>query len=527
MKYNAFSVLLLLMLVVCQKTAVSQSNLFKKKKSDDPAWQTSYELKGQSYIGVAPIVETTTGIVRSFAVAELLSEHPLTLNGQPLPVALVNYPFDPPYAVAGNIESGKVRLKIYAGGKRIAEESCSDNMYEVLMLISRTIGAQVDLPKKTTQISIYEGTSDDFPEKSINQLLPGDLSCRVPEDTIINIFKQLQSMETFKTDDPYEAAKFVKGRFKPIDESDINFFKWREIPYSMKAMARKLVFPRTASMGPALSYISIGNQLYNRGDGKSAIHCYVGAISTSKDLLASPFEASALRYVAFRELAKIYDGPNESRKKTAELFRMVSSAHLAYLNDPIAKKERIEYYNAIAEVGSKLREAESEAQTQRANRTLALINTGINAAGSITATATGNQQAGALYLEESKRGLTTQLAEDKVRIEQLQNKYNEYEKKVNAGTFRMSDGMNFDQGKPLTPGEIAYLLLKAPVTTQRILTAFASDKPKLKSLLNKYYQSKTDTNLEPLFQYFNEYEMKVVNYECRGMAIPAKVTAEF
>jgi hypothetical protein len=55
MKYNAFSFLLLLMLLVCHKTAVSQPNLFKKKKSDDPAWQTSYELKGQSYIGVAPI----------------------------------------------------------------------------------------------------------------------------------------------------------------------------------------------------------------------------------------------------------------------------------------------------------------------------------------------------------------------------------------------------------------------------------------------------------------------------------------
>ena len=130
-----------------------------------------------------------------------------------------------------DFKSGKVKGLLVTSGKRIAEESCSENMFEVLMLISRTIGAQVDLPKKTTQINIYEGTSDDFPEKSINQLLPGDLSCRVPEDTIINIFKQLQSMETFKTEDPYEAAKFVKGRFKPMDESDINFFKWRECTY--------------------------------------------------------------------------------------------------------------------------------------------------------------------------------------------------------------------------------------------------------------------------------------------------------
>ena len=63
---------------------------------------------------------------------------------------------------------------------------------------------------------------------------------------------------------------------------------------------------------------------------------------------------------------------------------------------------------------------------------------------------------------------------------------------MNASTFRMNDGMNFDQGKPLTPGEIAYLLLKAPVTTQRILNAFATDKPKLKILVNKYYQSKQE-----------------------------------
>jgi hypothetical protein len=91
----------------------------------------------------------------------------------------------------------------------------------------------------------------------------------------------------------------------------------------------------------------------------------------------------------------------------------------------------------------------------------------------------------------------------------------------------MSDGMNFDQGKPLTPGEIAYLLLKAPITTQRILNVFATDRPKLKTLLNKYYQSKTDTNLESLFQYFNDYESKVVNYECRGLTIPQKVSAEF
>jgi hypothetical protein len=527
MKYKARPILLFLTLLVCHSTIIGQPNLLKKKKGEEPSWPISYSLKGTPYFGVAPVVETATGTVRSFAIGELLREYPLQLNGQSLPVALVNHYFEAPYSVAGYIENGKARLKIYVNGKRIAEEYCRDDMFEILMVISRAIGAQTDLPKKSMSININEGNREKLPEKSINQLLPGQLFCRVPEDTIINIFKQLQSVETYKVDDLYKEAKFVKGRFGPIDESDINFFKWREIPYSLKDVARKLVFPISATMGPALSYISIGHQLHVRGDAHAAYHCYLGAIGGSKDLLASPYESGALRYVAFRELAKIYEGPNEGRKKTAELLRMVSAAHLAYLNDPGAKKERVQYYNSIVEIGVKLQEAESEAQTQRTTRTFSMINNGLTAATSITAAATGNQQAATAYMSETQKGLTKQMEQDRAAKDQLLKKYHEYDKKVIATTFRMDDGMNFDQGKPLTPGEIAYLLIKSPETTQRILNAFASDKPKLKILANKYYQSKTDTNLESLFQYFNDYESKVVNYECRGLAIPQKVSAEF
>lgn len=525
---SKFLFLLLFMAFLGSQLRVAcQPNLFKKKKGAEADWPISYSLKGTPYFGVAPVVETATGTVRSFAIGELLREYPLQLNGQSLPVALVNHYFEAPYSVAGYIENGKARLKIYVNGKRIAEEYCRDDMFEILMVISRAIGAQTDLPKKSTSINIDEGTHEKLPEKSINQLLPGQLFCRVPEDTIINIFKQLQSIETYKVEDLYEEAKFVKGRFGPIDESDINFFKWREIPYSLKDVARKLVFPTSATMGPALSYISIGHQLNIRGDAHAAFHCYLGAIGASKDLLASPYESGALRYVAFRELAKIYEGPNEGRKKTAELFRMVSAAHLAYLNDPAAKKERTQYYNSIVEIGVKLQEAESEAQTQRATRTFSLINSGLTAATSITAAATGNKQAATVFMDETKKGLNKQLEQDKIAKDQLLKKYHEYDKKVVASTFRMDDGMNFDQGKPLTPGEIAYLLIKSPEPTQRVLNSFASDKPKLRLLLGNYFKNRTDANLEPLFQYFNEYESKVVNYECRGLAIPSKIIAEF
>jgi hypothetical protein len=527
MKANTFRFLLSLMIFLSHTIVFSQPNIFKKRKDDEPDWQTSYALKGKQFIGIAPIVEATTGIIRSFTVGELLRDHPLQMNGQILPVALVNHYFEAPYAVSGSLEAGRFRLRIYINGKRVSEEYCGDNMYEVLTVIARSIGAETDLPEKTTIINISEGSGDKWPEKSINQLLPGQLYCRVPEDTIINIFKQLQSIESYKVEDVYEAARFVKGRFGPIDETDINFFKWREIPYTMKDVARKLIFPRTASMGPALSYISLGNQLYHRGDGRAAMHCYIGAIGTSKDLLASPFEASALRYVALRELAKIYESPPEGRKKTADLFQLLSSAHLAFLNDTASKKERAQYYQSIVDIGVKFQEAESDAQSQRATRTFSMINSGLSAASSLTAAATGNQQASALYLDESKRGLTKQFEQDRVSKEQLLNKYKDYDRKVNAASFRMDDGMNFDQGKPISPGEIIYLLIKSPETTFRLLNAFAVDKPKLKSLIGSTNQNKREEHLELIFQYFNDYEMKVFNYECRGLVIPAKVMAEF
>ncbi|MFM7710541.1 MAG: hypothetical protein ACKO5C_06460, partial [Ferruginibacter sp.] len=248
---------------------------------------------------------------------------------------------------------------------------------------------------------------------------------------------------------------------------------------------------------------------------------------TSKDLLASPFEASALRYVAFRELSKIYDSPHENRKKTAELFRLVSAAHLSYLNHPNSKKERSEYYNAITDVGVSLREAESSALTQRTQRTFSFINSGLNAANSMTAMATGNQQAAGMFKSNAERGVLETMAQNKTRTEQLGQKYNDYDKKINAGSFRLSDGMNFDQGKPISPNEISYLLIKTPETVQSALNAFAADKPKLKKLVAKFYQTRADADLGALFQYFTDYEMKVVNYECRGMAIPANVMGEF
>jgi hypothetical protein len=231
--------------------------------------------------------------------------------------------------------------------------------------------------------------------------------------------------------------------------------------------------------------------------------------------------------VAFRELGKIYAGPNEDRKKTSELFRMVSAAHLSYLNHPSSKKERTQYYNAINEIGSTLREAESTALSQRSERTFALINSGLSAASSLTAAATGNQAAAGIYKSNAEKGVLETMQQNSVRTEQLKQKYNDYEKKVNSASFRLSDGTNFDQGKPITPHEITYLLIKTPETVQAILNGFAVDKPNLKKLLAKYNQTKSDVDLGALFQYFTDYEMKVVNYECRGMSIPANVIAEF
>ena len=516
-----------ILLFIIRPQADAQLNLSKKKKQDAEEYKSFYQLKGQAFLGIAPFLENTSGIVRSFALHELLQEHPIRVNGKSLVPALVNYPFTAPYAVFASVEGSRVRLKLYENGKKIAEESASQDMAAIYTTIVKGFGAQAAPDFNPSKLKIDEGDPDDFPEKSINQLLPGDLTCSVPEDTIINIFKQLQSIETFKTDDPYEAAKEVKGRFGPIDESEIKFFKWREVPYNLKDVARKLIFPRSAGMGPALSYISTGNQLCKAGDGQAAIHCYVGAIGTSKDLLASPFEASALRYVAFRELGKIYAGPNEDRKKTSELFRMVSAAHLSYLNHPSSKKERTQYYNAINEIGSTLREAESTALSQRSERTFALINSGLSAAGSLTAAATGNQAAAGIYKSNAEKGVLETMQQNSVRTEQLKQKYNDYEKKVNSASFRLSDGTNFDQGKPITPHEITYLLIKTPETVQATVNGFAVDKPNLKKLLAKYNQTKSDADLGALFQYFTDYEMKVVNYECRGMSIPANVIAEF
>lgn len=505
----------------------AQLSLGKKKKNPEDEYKTYYQLKDQVFLGISPFVDNTSGIVRSFALYELLREHPIRLNGQPLVPALVNFPFSAPYAVSGSIEGNQVKLKVYVNGKKTAEEYARPEMSSIYSSIVKGLGGQADPALNLSKVKIDEGDPDELEEKSINQLLPGELACRVPEDTIVNIFKQLQAFETFTVKDAYEATKEIKGRFDPIDETDIKFFKWPEVPFTLKNIARKLIFPRTAGMGPALSYLATGNKLHNEGDGQAAIHCYIGTIGTSKDLLASPFEASALRYVAFRELAKIYDSPKENRKKTAELFRMVSAAHLSYLNHPSSKKERSDYYNAITEVGVTLREAESSAYTQRSQRTLALINSGLNAANSMTAMATGNQQAAGLFKSNTERGVLETMAENKTRTEQLGQKYNDYDKKVNAGSFRLSDGMNFDQGKPISPNEISYLLVKTPETAQSALNAFAADKPKLKKLVAKFYQTRADADLGALFQYFTDYEMKVVNYECRGIAIPAAVTAEF
>jgi len=525
---SVFFVLTWMFLLFFSSTkADAQLNLQKKKKQEADEYKTYYQLKGQSFLGVAPFIENSTGIVRSFAVYELLREYPIQINGQALTPTLVNFPFAAPYAVFGSIENNRVKLKLYVNGKKITEESAAADMAGIYSAITKGLGAQGDADFNPAKVKIDEGDADEVPQKSINQLLPGDLSCRVPEDTIINIFKQLQSMETFKSEDPYEAAKEVKGRFGAIDESEINFFKWREVPNNLKDVARKLIYPRSAGMGPALSYISTGNQLYKAGDGQAAIHCYVGAIGTSKDLLASPFEASALRYVAFRELGKIYAGPNEARTKTAELYRMISAAHLSYLNYAGSKKERTQYYSAINEVGVTLREAESKAQTQRTERTFALINSGLSMANSMTAAATGNQAAAGIYKSNAEKGFLETMQLNSARTDQLRQKYNDYDKKVNTNSFRLSDGTNFDQGKPITPNEITYLLIKTPETVQSILNGFAADKPNLKKLVSKYYQSRSDADLGALFQYFTDYEMKVVNYECRGMAIPSNVVAEF
>ena len=121
---SVFLVLTWLFLLCFSSTkAYAQLNLLKKKKQNAYEYKSYYQLKGQSFLGVAPFIENSTGIVRSFAVYELLREYPIQINGQVLTPTLVNYPFAAPYAVFGSIENNRVKLKLYVSGKKIAEES--------------------------------------------------------------------------------------------------------------------------------------------------------------------------------------------------------------------------------------------------------------------------------------------------------------------------------------------------------------------------------------------------------------------
>ncbi len=86
-------------------------------------------------------------------------------------------------------------------------------------------------------------------------------------------------------------------------------------------------------------------------------------------------------------------------------------------------------------------------------------------------------------------------------------------------------------GKSFLAGEVYYYLSTQPEVVKNVLLSYSSDKPKLKGLIETFYEKKQFSNetlaLNKIFLQMSEIEAKILNTEVRNIQLTEKLKSTF
>lgn len=471
-----------------------------------------------SYIGIALIFDSTTGISRSFSFYKLLKNHPVFVNQNRLVPVMVDYQFNSPYAISGISTENFFKLKFYKSGKKIKEATIDKNWKKIYDEIANTFGQDPVLTKNTKPINIEHLKKYSFKSNRIRECFPGRIAIQVPSTSIIDTFRRFANIQPFPLRKKYEDVVDLYKKFTEFDERKLFFFRNGNVPYSVIDIAEHLVTPLYTSLMPCLTYLSVGHKLKMDGDYGAAVNCFLSSLQTSNNLLASPYEKALSRAMAFKELSLTHLATSQNRIETSKLFYLGYEINFEFTSSQDAKQQRKDYYKNIGKIEKICTEAENKALSIRSQERTGYLMALTSAATAYAYSKVDNYAMANAELDQGEKYITASLESSSKISSTLYEQFKGVNNKVNTSSF-LTEGNFTDLGRSYLADEVCYYLLKYPQLIKNILIRFANDKPKLKVLVKNFYEPGNSKNISAIYLQLFEIEKYVLNYEIRGKKI--------
>jgi len=495
------------------------SSTVKVKSKNNPK-NLSYTISTigrKPFVGIGLIVDSATGISRSFAFYELFQNNVIIRNSDTLYPVMVDYPFNAPFAITGMCGEKLYKIKLYENGKRISEIVASKDWKDVYSKINKTLGAS-NLGRSKFKV-INEGMVDNVDARKIKDCLPGSFETFVPYNKLIDTFRRYVNIKYYYSKHAYMDCKDLFGKYSNFNENKLFFFRSYDVPYNLKSAVKPLVFPLYRSLTPSLTYLASGKQLADVIDLGAALNCYYSALNTSNNILASPFERAFVRALAFEQIAKVHKLISGNRLYSSQVFQLGSDLNRAYLNSYDSKVKQKEYYDNISQIENLCTKAEDKAREIRGQKRLGGFLAAVSYAGALSTTSAYDNTTSNAYMSQAETYFTTSQKEAEVVNKALFDQYENIEDMIDAKSFIANDGSKIEIGKSYLADEVYYYLSTQPELVKGALLAFAVDKPKFKELLGKFYSSKDRSVLGDIFLMVSEIEAKVLNAEVRNIPV--------
>ena len=509
--------------------AAQKNDSRSKRKGGNPQEFTLSSIGTHPYIGIGLIIDSVTGLSRSFAFYELVKNNLLANDVDTLYPVMTDYHFNATYAITGIAGDDYFRLKLYKNGKKLKDIITPNDWKEVYEKLSQALQADhyVSLSNKLKRPD--EGTVDNIDAKHIYDCMPGSIENTVPFNTIIDTFKQFANIHYSHSKNAYADAKELYGKYFSYKENKLFFFRNEQVPYNLQRAAKPLVFPLYRSLTPSLTYLSCGKQLSSGMDFGAAISCYYATLVSSNNILASPPERALIRAISFKEISRAHLSLSPGRIYTAGLFDLGASLNDAYLDSYQAREDQKTYYDNINAIKDLCVKAEEKARDIRKQKRLGALMAAVSYAGAMTTVSAYDNTTSNAFMSQAENYLTTSMTQANEVSVALKQQYNNVEDNIKAEEFISSDGSAVEVGKSFLAGEIYYYLKLNPQLVKKTMMSFASDKPKLKNLLINFYAAtgNNTAELNAIFMHISEMEARILNTEIRNLPISQKTISSF
>lgn len=490
---------------------------------------TAVASKAQTTIGITVVRDETSNTDKAYALQELIVQKKYGGVKGVLQPQLVDFVNATTYAITGKFQKSWVSLSLLKDAKKIGGIECENKWKTISEKMDEAFG-NIGFKSASPKVKIDEGDDIKVYAKKMEDNLPYTITFAAPQGLKEESLGIGLKINFYKPKNIPVELKELHGKYVDANISDSQFFGYKDIPRELKEAVKPLASPITKMVILPVNYIKYGNILIDTKEYAMAQHCYLTALAGTQELIGSISDKAKLRAFSFQKLADMQMSISDKRVELQKIYNACAALNNAALGNRKIKMDDDNYVENVEIIKKLVAKAEENAKQAKAARfgaIMSAVNTGLSQtalsmnAGDMTQMNNSLQMSQLTLSRETEQLAANQKFKNEIKLAAADIKGSEF----------LVDAGNAANIASYLASETYYFLSQYPDVAKQVLEAYAQEKPHLKELVARYYNTggsadKTAT-LSPIIGHISFIEAAARYYEAKGEAVAESVVKKF